>query len=146
MSPWAILPAAVGGGLVRDLPDAVDPQQIVEVEPFVGPTLEAELDRGSIAHLRHRDKPTHDATAWRRSPPFEALANQVFVQAAFRIDEEDPGVFVKSLLELADIIVIESIDVELHNANDLVVFVCSRAHGAFPLLGNLLRLVRLRST
>jgi hypothetical protein len=33
---------------------------------------------------------------------------------------------VESLLELADIIVIKSIDVELHNANDLVVVVCSR--------------------
>src|SRR5580700_3439939 len=135
MSPWAILPAAVGGGLVRDLPDAVDPQQIVEVEPFVGPALEAELDRGSIAHLRHRDKPTHDATTWRRSPPFEALGNQVFVQAAFRIDEEDPGVFVKSLLELANIIVIESIDVEFYNTNDLVVVSCSCGHLDLPFAG-----------
>jgi hypothetical protein len=30
------LPAAVGGPLVRDLPDAVDPQQIVEVDPATG--------------------------------------------------------------------------------------------------------------
>jgi hypothetical protein len=30
------LPAAVSGGLVRDLPDAVDPQQIVEVDPSTG--------------------------------------------------------------------------------------------------------------
>lgn len=39
-------PATVGGSLVRDLPDAVDPQQIVEVEPFIGPALETEVDRG----------------------------------------------------------------------------------------------------
>jgi|SRR5271157_480269 len=30
------LPVAVSGGLVRDLPDAVDPQQIVEVDPPAG--------------------------------------------------------------------------------------------------------------
>ena len=44
------------------------------------------------------------------------------------IDEEDPGVFVKSLLKLANIVFIETIDVELHNSNDLVVVICSRGH------------------
>ena len=41
----------------------------------------------------------------------------------------------KSLLELADIIVIESIDVELHNANDLVVVSCSCGHLDLPFAG-----------
>ena len=57
------------------------------------------------------------------------------MQAAFRIDEEDPGVFVKSLLELADIIVIESIDVEFYNTNDLVVVSCSCGHLDLPFAG-----------
>jgi hypothetical protein len=56
------LPAAVSCGLVRDLPDPVDPEQVVEVDPSIGFALrvEAELDRGGIAHLCHRDDPTHN--------------------------------------------------------------------------------------
>ena len=113
------LPAAVGGGLVRDLPDAVDPQQIVEIEPFIRPALEAEVDRGSIAHLRQRDNSTLDVFPWRRSPVLEALRDQLPLEDAFGVDEEDPGVLVKRLLEFADVIIIKSIDVEFYNTNDL---------------------------
>jgi hypothetical protein len=38
------------------------------------------------------------------------------------------SVFVKSFLELADIIVIKRIDVEAHHSNDRVVVICSRGH------------------
>jgi hypothetical protein len=86
----------VRGRLISDLPDAVDPQQIVEVEPFIGPALEAEVDRGSIAHLRHRDNSPLDVFPRRRSPILEALRDQILVKGAFGVDEEDPGVFVKS--------------------------------------------------
>jgi hypothetical protein len=35
---------------------------------------------------------------------------------------------VKSFLELADIIVVEAVDVELHDPKDFVVVICSRGH------------------
>src|ERR1700730_5719444 len=124
------LPAAVSGGLVRDLPDAVDPEQIVEVDPPTGLVgVKAKLDRGSISHLSHRDESTHNARTGRRRPFLKAVGDQIFMKDAVGVDVEDPGVFVKSLLQLADIIVIECIDVELHNSNDLVVVICSRSHG-----------------
>jgi len=31
-----LLPAAVSGGLIRDLPDPVDSEQVVEIDPAVG--------------------------------------------------------------------------------------------------------------
>ena len=46
----------MGGGLVRNFPDAVDPLQIVEIDPsagFIGSRVEAELHSSGIAHLRH---------------------------------------------------------------------------------------------
>ncbi|MGA7264667.1 MAG: hypothetical protein WBX30_27795, partial [Stellaceae bacterium] len=103
------LPAAVSGGLVRDLPDAVDPQQIVEVEPFIGPALEAKVDRGSIAHLRHRYNSTLDAFPRRRSPVLKALRDQILVKGAFGVDEEDPGVLMKRFFEFVNIIIINSV-------------------------------------
>ena len=119
----------MGGSLVRDLPDPVDPEQIVEVDPSIGPVLgvEAELDRGSIAHLCHRDDPTDDARTGRWGPLLEVLGNQVFVRATLSVDLEDPGVFVKSLPELADIVVVKSVDVELRNSDDLVVVKAPRS-------------------
>src|SRR5215469_17170722 len=66
MGPRATLPAAVGDGLVRDLPDTVDPQQIVEVNPALGlvsSRVNAELHSGSITHLRHRYNSANDVTA-----------------------------------------------------------------------------------
>jgi len=53
----------------------------------------------------------------------------MLMKSAVGVDVEDPGVFVKSLLELADIIVVESIDVETHHAKDRVVVIGSRGHG-----------------
>src|ERR1700730_3495559 len=123
------LPAAVSGGLVHD-PDAVDPEQIVEVDPPTGLVgVKAELDRGSISHLCHRNESTNNARTGRHRPFLTAVGDQIFMKDAVGVDVEDPGVFVKSLLQLADIIVIECIDVELHNSNDLVVVICSRSHG-----------------
>jgi hypothetical protein len=52
---------------------------------------------------------------------------------AVGVDVKDPGGFVKSLLQLANIIVIECIDVELHNSHYLVVVICSRCYGDFLL-------------
>ncbi|MGC2030132.1 MAG: hypothetical protein WA642_08940 [Steroidobacteraceae bacterium] len=50
------------------------------------------------------------------------------MKSAVGVDVEDPGVFVKRLPELADIIVIESIDVETHHSNDRDVVIGSRGH------------------
>src|SRR5271163_3805636 len=125
------LPAAVSGGLVGDLPDAIDPQQIVEVDipaGLVRGPVPADLDRSCVSDLSDRDEATDDAPTGRRSPPLEALGDQVFMKDSVRLDIEDPRVLVKRLLELADIIVVETVDVELHDANDLVVVVCSRSH------------------
>jgi hypothetical protein len=47
---------------------------------------------------------------------------------AVSVDVEDPGIFVKSFLELADIIVIEAVYVEPHNPKDFVLVICSRGH------------------
>jgi hypothetical protein len=41
---------------------------------------------------------------------------------------------VKSFLELADIIVVEAVDVELHDSKNFAVVICSRGHVALPLL------------
>ena len=57
------LPGAMSGGLVRDLPDAVDPEQIVEVDKGFGlvrSNVPAELDRGCISHLGHGHNSTDD--------------------------------------------------------------------------------------
>ena len=82
----------MSGGFVRDLPNSVEPEQIVEVDPSVAPVgvVEAELDCSAIAHLSHRNEPTdHAPTGW-RSPRFKALGNQVLVQHAIAVDEEYP--------------------------------------------------------
>ena len=57
----------------------------------------------------------------------------MLMKSAVGVDVEDPGVFVKSFLELTDIIIIESIDVEPHNSDDLVVAICSRGHSGLLL-------------
>lgn len=64
-----------------------------------------------------------------RGPPLKVLRDSMLMKSAVGVDVEDPGVFVKSLLELADIIVVESIDVETHHAKDRVVVIGSRGHG-----------------
>jgi hypothetical protein len=74
------LPAAVSGGLVCDLPDPVDPEQIVEVDPPAGLVgVKAELDRGSVSHLSHRDESTHNARTGRRRPLLKAVGDQIFI-------------------------------------------------------------------
>jgi hypothetical protein len=53
----------------------------------------------------------------------------MLVKSAGGVDVEDPGVFVKSLFELVDVIVIESINVETHHSKDRVVVICSGGQG-----------------
>ena len=53
----------MSGGLVCDLPDPVDPVQIVEVDKRTGlvrSNVRAELDRGSISDLGYGDNSTYD--------------------------------------------------------------------------------------
>jgi hypothetical protein len=40
----------------------------------------------------------------------------------------------KSLLELIDVVVVETVHIELHNANDFVVVICSFGHGVPPMM------------
>jgi hypothetical protein len=51
------------------------------------------------------------------------------MERAVSVDVEDPGVLVKGFLELANIIVIEAVDVELNNPKDFLVVICPRSHG-----------------
>ena len=88
----------MSGSLVRDLPDAVDPEQTVEVNPPIGSRVKAELDGGGIAHLSHRDDAPHHARSGRRSPFLEALGDQVLMKDALGVNEENLGVFVKRFL------------------------------------------------
>jgi hypothetical protein len=79
MSPYLLLR---GGSLVRDLPDAVNPEQIVKVDPFMGLAggrVEAELYGGSIAHLRHRyDSADHIAQTFTQPAISQSLFNRDF--------------------------------------------------------------------
>jgi len=55
----------------------------------------------------------------------------MLMQTAVGVDIEDPGIFVKGFCELADVILIECIDIEAHNSNDRVIVIRSRGHGDF---------------
>ena len=104
----------MGRGLVGDFPDAVDPQQIVEVDPsggFVRDGVEAQLDHCGVANLCHRNKPSHNAPARWHRPRLEILRDEVLVQLAVGVDLEDPGVLVEGLSERPRLVVIEAIDV-----------------------------------
>jgi hypothetical protein len=57
------------------------------------------------------------------------------VKDAFGVDEEDPGILVKRLLEFADVIIIKSIDVKFYNTSDLVVVSYSCGHLDLPFAG-----------
>ena len=48
----ADLSAAMSGGLVRDLPDAVDPEQIVKVDPSIGSRVKAQLPSASMKKIQ----------------------------------------------------------------------------------------------
>ena len=55
----------MGGGLVRDLPDAIASLQVVEIDPPICPArfiIEAELDCG-ISDLCHRNHTSYDPLA-----------------------------------------------------------------------------------
>jgi hypothetical protein len=41
---------------------------------------------------------------------------------------EDPSILMESLPQLADAVVIEAVDIELHDANDIVVLICPSSH------------------
>jgi hypothetical protein len=96
----------VGGGLVRDLPDAVNPEQIVKVDPFMGLAggrVEAELYGGSIAHLRHRyDSADHVAQTFTQPAISQSLlkhfAHDALMQGSVGVDEEHPCVLVERFL------------------------------------------------
>lgn len=53
----------------------------------------------------------------------EARRDQILLKRYLGVDEEDPGVLVKRLLEFANIVIIKSIDVKFYYANDLAVMV-----------------------
>src|SRR5690242_20123536 len=75
-------PAGVRGGLVRDLPDPINSNQRVEVDPrFRGAlrAVESEEDVCDVASLSHRDDSAGDARVRRGGPSGERFANQVFV-------------------------------------------------------------------
>jgi hypothetical protein len=112
IDPSLNLPAAVCGGLIRDLPDPVDSEQIVEVDPAIRRVcdgVEAEMDRGSISDLSDRDESANDAGARPRSPSLEAVRDQVFMKDAGGIDVENPGVFLEGLPEFTGIVFVEAI-------------------------------------
>src|ERR1700722_11866258 len=132
--PLTLRSAAMRSGLVGDLPYPIDPDQIVEVDPYVRRnrgSIPDDLRRSDVSHLGHRDDPTHDVPARRRGPMGEVLADWILGQSAIGVDVKDPGVVMKSLFEFSNIIVIEAVDVEVHHANDFVVIFGS--HRSLPL-------------
>ena len=52
---------------------------------------------------------------------------------AVGVNVENPGIFIESLSEFADIVVVECINIELHNSYDLVVVIGPCSHGDLPL-------------
>jgi hypothetical protein len=116
--------------LVCDLPDTVDPVQVVKIDPPVRLVLEvkAELDGCGIPRLSNRDEPAHHAPTGRGSPVLKALGDQILMKDALGVDVENPGAFIEGFFEFPDIVVVESIDVELNNANDLVIVIGSCSH------------------
>src|SRR5215472_4007831 len=110
--------AAVRGRLVGDFPNAIDPDQVVEIDiPLIGigRTIPAELHRSGVPHLRYRNYATDDAPAGRRSPLLEIIGNQIFMQLALGVNIEDPCVFVKCLPEHVNVVLVESVSIELHD-------------------------------
>src|SRR5579863_9273496 len=125
------LPAAMRCTLVCYLPDAVDPQQVMEIYPplpLVRSTIPTDLNRCGVADLRHGNEAADDAPAGRRRPFLKALGDRAMIKGAVGVDIEHPGVFVKGFLELGDVVVVKSIDVELHHADDRVVVVGPLRH------------------
>jgi hypothetical protein len=51
------------------------------------------------------------------------------VQLAIGVDIEDPGILIERLPELPSLVVVETVNVELRNANGFIVVVGSRGHG-----------------
>jgi hypothetical protein len=128
------LPATVRSGLVRNLPGTVDPDQLVKVDPAATGFLrvKGELNGSCISNLSDRDEATHYIPTRWRSPSFKVLGYRMLVKTAVGVDVENPGISVERFAELADIIIVESVNVEPYDANYGVVVVCSRRHGNFP--------------
>jgi hypothetical protein len=55
-----------------------------------------------------------------RGPFRETVCDQILVESAVRIREEDPRVFGERFLELVDVAVVEPIDIQLNDSNDLI--------------------------
>src|ERR1700686_938418 len=72
-------PATVRGGLVRNLPGAVDPDQVVKIDPAATRLLriKAELDCSRISNLSDRDEPTDDTPTGWRGPSLKVLGDQM---------------------------------------------------------------------
>ena len=131
--PLTLRSAAMRSGLVGDLPYPIDPDQIVEVDPYVRRnrgSVPDDLHRSNVSCLGDRDDPTH-VPARRRGPMREVLADWILGQSTIGVDVKDPGVVVKGLFEFSNVIVIEAVDLKLHHANDFVVIFGS--HRSLPL-------------
>lgn len=124
------LSTAVRCALVRDLPDPVDPKEVVEVDPaarLVG--IEAELHGSGVPNLRDGDNPPDGAPTRRRSPPFETHRNRILRKRTVGINVKHPGFFMKRLLELAYIVVVEAVDIGLDEPKNCIVIFCSFGRG-----------------
>ena len=85
-------PTAVGGGLVRDFPDAIDPEQRVEVNKGgrrVCGIVEPEEDAGHIPRLRHRNDAALDVSIG-GGPRLEPVGEEIFVEDPIGIGEKNP--------------------------------------------------------
>src|SRR5262249_51775522 len=113
----------------------IDPNEGVKVDPRVRGALravESEEDVRDVSGLGHRYDSAGDARVWRGGPFGERFADHVSVKTPFRVGEEDPSILVERFLELGDVVVIEAVDVELDDADDLVVVGGHGSHCGAP--------------
>jgi hypothetical protein len=115
-------PTAVRGGLVRDFPDAVDPQQRVEVNKGarrVYAIVPPEEDAGHIPRLRHRNDAALDVSI-SRGPPLETVSEEIFVEDPISVGEKNPRILVEGLLEFVHV-AFPAVDVQMDHADDFVI-------------------------
>jgi hypothetical protein len=121
----------VGGGLIHDFPDAVDPKQRMEVDPRarqIRDIVKSEEDTGNVARLSHRDN-SADNVDFGSDPLFETVDEECFVKGALIVGEENPGVLVEGLPKLVNVALVEAVDVELDDSDDLVGIGRCGSHG-----------------
>jgi hypothetical protein len=98
-------PTAVRGGLIRDFPDAVDPEQRVEVNKGgrrVCGIVVSEEDAGHIPRLRHRNDAALDVSIG-GGPPLETVREETFVEDPIGIGVKNPRVLVEGFLEFVHV-------------------------------------------